>query len=72
MTGLNKLIATMALGELKILTSSDIDKDSKLHIQRDVLDRTGLITPYLLQDSDAYAVLGDDGHIYWMVNATPG
>jgi uncharacterized membrane protein (UPF0182 family) len=69
MSGLNKLIATMALGELKILTSSDIDKDSRLHIKRDVLDRTGLIAPYLLQDPDAYAVVGDDGHIYWMVNA---
>jgi len=69
MSGLNKLIATMALGELKILTSSDIDEDSKLHIERDVLDRTGLIAPYLLQDSDAYAIVGDDGHIYWMVNA---
>jgi uncharacterized membrane protein (UPF0182 family) len=69
MSGLNKFIATMALGELKILTSRDIDKDSRLHIQRDVLDRTSLIAPYLLQDSDAYAVLGDDGHIYWMVNA---
>jgi uncharacterized membrane protein (UPF0182 family) len=68
MSGLNKLIATIALGELKILTSSDIDKDSKLHIKRDVLDRTSLIAPYLLQDSDAYAVLGEDGHIYWMVN----
>jgi len=69
MSGLNKLIATIALGELKILTSSDIDKDSKLHIKRDVLDRTGLITPYLLQDSDAYAIVGADGHIYWMINA---
>lgn len=69
MSGLNKLIATIALGELKILTSSDIDADSKMHIQRDVLDRTDLIAPYLLQDSDAYAVIGDDGHIYWLVNA---
>ena len=69
MSGLNKLIATIALGELKILTSSDIDENSKLHIERDVLERTGLIAPYLLRDSDAYAVLGDDGHIYWMVNA---
>jgi uncharacterized membrane protein (UPF0182 family) len=69
MNGINKLIATIALGELKILTSSDIDKDSRLHIERDVLDRTGLIAPYLLQDSDAIAVVGDDGHIYWMINA---
>jgi len=69
MGGLNKLIATIALGELKILTSRDIDEDSRLHIKRDVLERTGLIVPYLLQDSDAYAIVGDDGHIYWMVNA---
>ncbi len=34
-----------------------------------MLERTGLIAPYLLQDSDAYAIVGDDGHIYWMVNA---
>ncbi len=69
MGGLNKLIATIALSELKILTSSDIDEDSRLHIKRDVLERTGLIAPYLLQDSDAYAIVGNDGHIYWMVNA---
>ncbi len=68
MGGLNKLITTLALSDLKILMSPDIGDDSKLHINRNVMERAELITPYLLLDRDAYAVLGDDGHIYWIIN----
>jgi uncharacterized membrane protein (UPF0182 family) len=69
MGGLNKLIATLALRELKILTSSDINKSSRLHINRNVIERTGLITPYLLLDPDTYVVVDDDGHIQWILSA---
>ncbi|MEA3293756.1 MAG: UPF0182 family protein [Euryarchaeota archaeon] len=65
----NRIIATIALGDLKIFTSSDIDENSKLHINRNVVERTELITPYLLQDSDAYIVLSDSGDLYWVLNA---
>lgn len=68
MEGLNKLVATLALGEFKILTSPDISGDSRLHINRNVMERTALITPYLMQDPDAYVVVDDSGRIYWMVN----
>ncbi|MCL7415524.1 MAG: UPF0182 family protein [ANME-2 cluster archaeon] len=68
MGGLNKLITTLALGDLKIFMSPDIDGDSRLHINRNVMERAERITPYLLLDKDAYAVLGDDGHIYWIIN----
>lgn len=68
MGGLNKLITTLALNDLKILMSPDIDSSSKLHINRNVMERTEHITPYLFLDRDAYAVLGDNGHIYWIIN----
>ncbi|MBW6517789.1 MAG: UPF0182 family protein [ANME-2 cluster archaeon] len=68
MGGLNKLITTLALSDLKILMSPDIGDKSKLHINRNVMERAEHITPYLFLDRDAYAVLGDDGHIYWIIN----
>ncbi|MCK4929284.1 MAG: UPF0182 family protein [Methanosarcinales archaeon] len=68
MGGLNKFFTTLALSDLKILMSPDIGADSKLHINRNVMERAELITPYLLLDRDAYVVLGDDGHIYWIIN----
>jgi uncharacterized protein len=69
MGGLNKFISALAMGDWKILTSSDISDNSKLHIYRNVVDRVSLIVPYLLLDNDAYVVLNDDGHIYWILNA---
>lgn len=69
MGDLNKFIAAFTLGDWKILTSPDIDQDSKLHIYRNVIDRVEIITPYLLLDNDAYVVLSDNGHLYWILNA---
>ena len=69
MGAVNKFISALSLGDWKIVTSSDISSNSKLHIYRNVVDRVRLITPYLLLDNDAYVVVNDDGQIYWILNA---
>ena len=68
LTPLSKMFATVALGEIKLYTSEYIAEQSKLHLYRNINERTQKITPYILFDSDPHAFISSDGKIYWMLN----
>ncbi|MHC1592750.1 MAG: UPF0182 family membrane protein [Methermicoccaceae archaeon] len=66
--GLGKLIVTIYLGQLKVLTSNYITDSSKLHIRRNVIERTERIAPYLYYDKNPHVFLDDEGRTKWMVH----
>ncbi|PKL52755.1 MAG: UPF0182 family protein [Candidatus Methanoperedenaceae archaeon HGW-Methanoperedenaceae-1] len=68
LTPSNKLVSSMALGEVKLYTSEYITKDSKLHLYRNIYQRASKLTPYLVFDSDPHAFISSDGRIYWMLS----
>lgn len=56
------------LGSLKVLISSYITSDSRIHYHRPVLERARQVAPFLTYDSDPYiAVI--DGRLKWIVDA---
>ncbi|MEG1068033.1 MAG: UPF0182 family protein [Anaerovoracaceae bacterium] len=64
----NRVLFTIREGSLKLLASSNIDSDSKIIINRNVMQRVQKIMPYLSYENDPYTVTVD-GRIYWMLDA---
>jgi uncharacterized protein len=62
-----KIAFAFSLKSAKILFSSDITKDSKLLLNRNIIDRARTIAPFLSYDK-AYPVISN-GRIMWIIDA---
>ena len=65
---LNRAMFAAREGSLKLFTSTNITKDSKIIINRNILNRVTTIMPYLSYEGDPYLVISD-GKLYWMMDA---
>jgi hypothetical protein len=65
----NRLLFTLYTGDFRLLLSSDINAESRILINRDIADRVRMIAPFLRYDDDPYIVIGDDGRLYWIIDA---
>lgn len=65
---INRLLFSIREGSLKLLVSSNIKSDSRIVINRNVMERIKKIMPYLTYESDSYAV-NLDGRLYWVLDA---
>ena len=65
---LNRLLFSIREGSMKLFTSSNIDGDSRIIINRNVMDRVRQIMPGLSYENDPYMVTVD-GKLYWMIDA---
>lgn len=63
-----KLLFTAYFGDQKIFFSANINKQSKILIRRNIIDRINTLTPFLHLDKDPYLVLNKD-RFYWMLDA---
>ena len=55
--------------DYRMLFSGNVGSDSKLLINRNVLERVKRVAPFLSYDADPYMVVSDDGKLYWVINA---
>jgi len=53
----------------KLPFSDDVSADSRLLMRRNLRERVQELAPFLTLDPDPYVVVGDDGRIYWMMDA---
>lgn len=65
---LNKLLFAVNQGDLNFLLSRDITSESKILINRNIVDRVKKIAPFLNYDSDPYIVVSN-GKLYWIIDA---
>lgn len=65
---LNKLLFAVNQGDLNFLLSRDITSESKILINRNIVDRVKKIAPFLNYDSDPYIVISN-GKLYWVIDA---
>ena len=63
----NRLVFTIREGSMKLLVSSNIDSNSRIIINRNVVNRVMKIMPYLSYENDPYLVTVD-GKLYWMMD----
>jgi uncharacterized protein len=65
-----KLVLAWQTGELMTLPfANDVVPTSQLLMRRGIRDRVERLAPFLIYDDDAYIVVGDDGALYWMIDA---
>jgi uncharacterized membrane protein (UPF0182 family) len=64
----NRLLFAIYNGSAKILLSGDISSESRIIINRNILDRAKKIAPYFMYDDDPYIVI-DQGKLYWIIDA---
>lgn len=53
----------------KVPFSDDITAQSRLLMRRDVRARVAALAPFLTFDQDPYIVVGENGHLYWIMDA---
>ncbi len=58
----------MRFGALNILLSGDINSDSRVLYNRDIMRRARLALPFLTFDEDPYMVVADNGELKWILD----
>ena len=67
---LRRVLISFDRGDLtKVPFSDDIEPQSRLLMRRSIFDRVHELAPFLTYDADPYIVIGDDGKLYWMLDA---
>jgi uncharacterized membrane protein (UPF0182 family) len=67
---LRRTLLAFDRGDLaKVPFSDDVGADSRLLMRRNVYERVRELAPFLTLDSDAYIVVGEDGRLYWLMDA---
>lgn len=64
----NKLLFSLREGSYRLLISNNINSNSKILINRNVMQRVYEIAPFMYFDPDAYLVVNqEDGKLYWII-----
>lgn len=65
----NRILFSVREGSLKMLVSTNVKSDSRILIYRNIMQRVNKIAPFLAYDYKPFMVVGDDGRLYWMIDA---
>ncbi len=65
----DRLILGMSNGDLKLAFSTNVTSDSKILINRNIIERAKTIMPYLMYDTNPYMVITDEGKLVWVIDA---
>ena len=67
---LRRMLIALDRGDLaKLPFSDDITSDSRLLMRRNLGERVQELAPFLTLDPDPYIVVGEDGRMYWLMDA---
>ena len=65
----DRLILALSHGDAKLAFSSDIQSNSKILINRNIIKRAKQLMPYLTYDENPYLVITDSGKLVWVLDA---
>ena len=65
---LNRLLFAIDEGSMNFLLSDDISSNSKVILNRNIVNRVKKIAPFLNYDNDPYLVVSN-GKLYWIIDA---
>jgi len=66
---LRRIAFALRLGDSNLLLSRDITNESRVLLYRQIRERPQVIASFLDYDADPYIVIGDDGALYWILDA---
>ena len=64
-----RLAFAVRFADVNLLISEELSPQSQLLWRRNIAERVEEVAPFLHFDSDPYIVIGDDGHLYWFMDA---
>ncbi len=67
---LRRTLIALDRGDLaKLPFSDDVNSESRLLMRRQLNERVQQLAPFLTLDPDPYVVVGEDGRLYWLMDA---
>lgn len=66
---IDRLILGIKTGDLNLAFSTEINKDSKILINRNIIKRAKEAMPYLIYDENPYTVITEEGKTVWVLDA---
>ena len=66
---IDRCILGIKNGDWTLAFNTDITKDTKIIMNRNIIQRAKTIMPYLTYDSNPYMVIRDDGSLVWVLDA---
>jgi hypothetical protein len=67
---LRRTLIALDRGDItKLPFSDDVSPDSRLLMRRNLRERVQELAPFLTLDPDPYVVVGEDGRVYWFMDA---
>ena len=66
---IDRLILGIKTGNMKLVFSSNMTKDSNILIKRNIIERAKTVMPYLKYDEEPYMVITDEGKLVWVLDA---
>ncbi len=66
---LDRFILGLKEGDLNLALSANVNNDSKILTNRNIIERAKTIMPYLLYDENPYMVIDDNGNLIWVLDA---
>ena len=64
----NRILFSIRKGSYRVLISNNIDSESKILMNRNIIQRVQEIAPFIYYDTDAYIVINqEDGKLYWII-----
>lgn len=66
---LDRLVLSFKLGDFRIAFSGDVNDDSKIMTNRNIIERAKKVMPDLKYDSKPYMIVDDSGNQYWVIDA---
>lgn len=66
---IDRIVLAISEGDVKLAFSSNVDSNSKILTNRNIIERAKEIMPYLVYDENPYLVITDDGKLVWVLDA---
>lgn len=67
LTFFNKLMFSLRYGTTKLFLADSIEADSRILLNRNIVERVKTIAPFFTYEGDPYAIIAD-GRIFWVVD----
>lgn len=65
----NRIVFAVKNSDVNMLFSSQVKWQSKLLVNRNVMERVRVVAPFLMIDSDPYIFINENGGLTWIVDA---
>ena len=66
---IDRIILSIKEGDFKLAFSGNVTNESKILINRNIINRAKTVMPYLKYDEEPYMVISDEGKLIWVLDA---